>query len=118
MRVDLGNGDWADIKDVSELRRPDRRAVNDTIVVEADASGRRILKASMDDDMTAEVLKRVVTGWSLQLPPPSQDPSSLDKLTLEQDDALSEAVEPHIAAIRGRDAPVKSNEVPTGASES
>lgn len=118
MRVNLGGNDWAELKELSELRRADRKAVNEVIVFEGDTdTGRPIIKASMDDDMTAAVLQRVITNWSLQLPLPSVDPSSLDKLTLAQDDALAKAVEPYLAAIRGREAPVKENPDPTPASE-
>lgn len=119
MQVSLGGTDWADIKEVSELRRADRNAVNKTIVFEADTGTQRpVLRASLDDDMATAVLTRVIDNWSLPLPLPSADPASLDKLTLEQDDKLREAIQPHLDAIRGREAPVKGNPDPTAASES
>lgn len=118
MHVQLDGDNWAELKEVADLRRPDRQAVNKTIVVNTDADGKPIIKASLDDDMATATLVHVVDNWSLPWPLPSVDPKSLDKLTLEQDDKLREAIQPHIDAIRGREAPVKSNEVPTNASDS
>ena len=115
MRVEIGNGQWAEIKPVSELTRADRRAVNDAIVIEAGEDNSRILRASMDDDMAAAVMCHVVTDWSLPLPPPTVDPTSVDRLSLEQDDALRASIQEHLKAINGKNAPVEGNEVPTGA---
>jgi hypothetical protein len=118
LRVDLGGNEWADLRDLDQLRRADRVAVNEKIVIQGDRESGLVIKASMDNDMAAALLERIVENWSLALPLPSQDPNVLDKLTLAQDDALSKAIEPYIAAIRGREAPVKDNEVPTNASDS
>jgi hypothetical protein len=128
MRVALGPKDWAEVKPVEELTRADRRAVNAVIVFETEPAeqepgkpakpGRPIMRASMDDDMFAAVAARVVTDWSLPLPKPSEDPSALDRLSLELDSALHKAVQPHLDAILGKAAPVEGNEVPTPASAS
>jgi hypothetical protein len=133
MRVQLDSANWADLKEVSDLRRGDRKAVNEKIVFEGDpATGRPVIRASMDDDMAEAVLEHVVTDWSLQLPLPAADPyrpasadgktpenpGCLSKLTLEQDDALREAIKPHLAAIRGETTPTKDNPDPTVASAS
>ena len=119
MRVPIGNTDWAEISPVEQLTRADRKAVNATIVYEVNPeSGLPLIKAALDDQMTGAILERVCTDWSLNFPPPCTDPASLDKLNLEQDDALRAAVLPHIQAIKGVNAPAKDNEVPTGASAS
>lgn len=126
MQVTLDETNWADLKDVSELRRFDRKAVNAATVFEFDADTRRpIIRGSVDDDIADAVLKSVVLNWSLQLPLPKDDPGdpakgipgSLDKLTLEQDTALREAIQPHIDALKGENVPVKGNETPTQDSE-
>lgn len=110
---------WAELRDVSELRRVDRKAVNMAIVFEVDPESKMpVMRASMDDDIADATLTAVVTNWSLPFPLPSVDPASLDKLTLAQDDKLREAIQPHIDAIRGNDAPVKENAAPTPASAS
>lgn len=119
MRVAIGGKDWAEIRPVEELTRADRIAVNAVICFEGDAqTGNPIVRASMDDDMATAILGRVCTDWSLPLFPPVKDIKSLDGLTLEQDDELRKAVQPHLDAIKGKSAPVKDNEVPTPGSVS
>jgi len=115
MRVPLDGQNWAEIKPVTELTRLDRRAVNDAIVIEQGENNRKVMRASMDDDMAKAVMCHVVTDWSLPFAPPVADPDSVDRLSLEQDDKLREAIEPHLDAINGKNAPEKENEVPTAA---
>ncbi len=98
MRAQIGEKDWAEITPVESLTRLDRKAVNAAIVFEQ-GDGGAVVRASMDDDMADALLARVCTDWSLPWPAPATEPSSLDKLTLEQDDALREAIKPHIKAI-------------------
>jgi len=132
VHVPLGGDDWAKIKDVSDLRAGDRREVNKKIIIEATPDGRPIIRQSMEDDMVSAILEHVVLNWSLQMPLPAVDPyrpasadgkvpenpGSLSKLTLGQDNALLEAVKPHYLALTGQDAPTKENETPTPASAS
>lgn len=118
-QVSIDATNWADIKDVSELRRADRLAVNQAVTYEVDGESKlAVVRESMADDVADAVLKTVVTNWSLPFPLPSADPSSLGKLTLEQDDRLREAIQPHIDALRGNKTPVKANEGPTPGSVS
>lgn len=117
MRIEIGDGQWAEITPVEQLTRLDRKAVNAAIVFEQNG-GSPVVRASMDDDMATALLARVCTDWSLPWPPPAADPSSLDKLSLDQDDALRKAIQPHITAILGKNAPVPGNETPTPASAS
>ena len=117
MRVAIGGSDWAEIMPVEQLRRADRKTVNAVIIFEQGEAG-PVIRAGMDDDIATAVLCRVCTDWSLPYPSPVLDPSSLDKLTLEQDDELRKAIRPHVAAILGQDAPAKENEVPTQGSVS
>lgn len=112
MRVDIGGGQWADIKSVSELTRADRVAVNEVITYDTDGKT-LVYKASSDDNAAAAILARVCTDWSLPLPPPSADITSLDRLSLAQDDALRASVEEHLKAIQGKNAPLQENPVPT-----
>jgi hypothetical protein len=112
MRVDIGGGQWADIKPVSELTRADRTAVREVITYDTDGKT-LVYKASSDDHAAAACLARVCTDWSLPLPPPAVDITSLDRLSLDQDDALRASVEPHLEAIQGKNAPLQENPVPT-----
>jgi hypothetical protein len=119
MRVMLDADNWAEIKEVTDLRRGERRAVNAAIVFEGDAkSGNPIIHASLDDDMVNALAPFVVIEWSLPLPLPAKDISALDKLTLEQDDSLRKALQPHIDACQGKGTPVKAHEDPTTVSGS
>ena len=114
MRVDIGGGQWAEIKPVSELTREDRVAVNDVITYEGDReTGHLVVRASSDDHAAAAILGRVCTDWSLPLPPPTEDIKSLNRLSLAQDDALRASVEEHLKAIQGKNAPLEENPVPT-----
>jgi hypothetical protein len=117
MRVVIGPNDWAEITPVEQLTRADRRAVNAAIVFEQGENG-PVVHASMDDDMADALLGRVITDWSLPFPTPAVDPGALDRLSLEQDDALRQVIQPYIRAILGQNAPAKDNEVPTPASGS
>jgi hypothetical protein len=114
MRVPLDGQNWVEIKPVSELTRADRMAVNEVIVYEK-SEDNLILRASADDKAAGAVMARVITDWSFPMGVPSVDPSSLDRLSLEQDDALRAAVEEHLKAIQGKNAPAPGNEVPTPA---
>jgi len=119
VRVPIGGTDWVELKPVEELTRADRKAVNAHIIVEADpATGRILMQASRDDEMADALLTRICTDWSFLFHNPSVDPSSLDKLSLEQDTAIRAAIQPHIDAIKGVNAPAKDNEVPTPGSAS
>lgn len=116
-RIELGNGLTADIKEVSELTRADRVAVNDVITYDTDGKT-LVYRASSDDRAAGACLARVIVAWTLPLPLPSIDPTSLDKLSLAQDDALRAAVEEHLIAIQGKNAPLEENAVPTPSSAS
>lgn len=119
MRVEIGDGQWAEITPVGELTRADRKAVNVHVIYEVNAEeGRLVVNAGRDDEAAAALLGRVCTDWSLPMPPPSKDLKSLDGLSLAQDDALKAAIQPHLAAILGKNAPVPGNETPTQASAS
>ena len=112
MRVEIGEGQWAEIKPVSELTRADRVAVNEVITYDTDGKT-LVYKASSDDNAAAAILGRVCTDWSLPLPPPAVDIKSLDSLSLAQDDALRASVEEHLKAVQGKNAPLQENPVPT-----
>jgi len=86
-RIKLPSGAWVQLRDPHTLRRGDRqkvlRQVQDT---ENDMA--------MGLDMINGLLRVLVIDWSYDLPLPDKSPESLDLLPLEDDDALSEAIEP------------------------
>ena len=119
MRVAVDDKNWAELTPVEELTKVHRTAVNEFLTSEYDpATGRLVIRASVDDQMAAALLHLICTDWSFPFAPPSADVSSLDRLSLKQDEALREAIQPHINAIKGLNAPVPENEVPTRGSAS
>lgn len=119
MRVPIDDKNWAELTPVGELTKLHRTAVNEFLTSEYDpATGRLVIRASVDDQMAAALLHLICTDWSFPFAPPSADPASLNRLTLQQDEKLREAIQPHINAIKGLNAPVPENEVPTPGSVS
>lgn len=120
MRIDLGNSQWADVKDVDDLRAGDRRAVNKQITLRVDQETHEVgIPGDMDDNMRNALLARIITGWNLQWPVPNGRTEILDKLTMTQIDALYKGVQEHFDVIRGKDEdPAEKGSDPTGASSS
>jgi hypothetical protein len=87
-RVPLPSGAWVQLRDPHTLRRGDKqkamRAVQDT-----DAGD---LAQALD--LINGLLTVLIIDWSYPFPIPSEAPASLDLVPLEDDDALSESVEP------------------------
>lgn len=84
----LPSGAWVQFKDPHTLRRGDKhralRAVRDT-------EGGDVAAGL---DLINGLLQVLIIDWSYEFPIPSESPDSLDLLPLQDDDALSEAVEP------------------------
>lgn len=102
MRVELDpdNPDlWAEIKDVKELLSGDIKAVRRVMRVTIDRDGNRSYSTGEEDEAADAMLARCVTNWSLPLPLPAEDPTSLDKLPPAAYEELKTAVEPHFALI-------------------
>jgi hypothetical protein len=87
-RVALPSGGWVQLRDPHTLRRGDKqkamRAVHDT-----DAGD-----VAQALDLINGLLAVLIIDWSYPFPIPSETPGSLDLVPLEDDEALSEAVEP------------------------
>jgi hypothetical protein len=118
MRIELSEGQWAEVADVESLLDGDRKAVNRAVTLTVEKDGRRTLPGSMDDDMQDALLARICTDWSLPMPPPSQDLKSLDKLSIAQAHALHEAVKPHMSLVKGEVNPNDKTSDPTEGSSS
>jgi hypothetical protein len=86
-RVPLPSGAWVQLRDPHTLRRGDKqramRAVKDT---EGGELGQAL-------DLINGLLQVLIIDWSYPLPIPGESPASLDLVPLEDDEALSEAVE-------------------------
>ena|SRR5215469_8077859 len=118
MRVELTDGAWAEIAEVSELRDKDRKAVNKAAVLQIDPETQKaVIPGDMDDNMLDALLRRILTAWSFEnLPLPSNDPQfpaeSLDRLSIQDARLLHEAVRPHMKLITANDSPTKRADTP------
>lgn len=86
-RIKLPSGAWIQLKDPHTLRRGDRQQVLRAVQDPENT-------VAMGLDMVNGLLRVMVIGWSYALPLPSESPASLDLLPLEDDDAITEAIEP------------------------
>jgi hypothetical protein len=121
MRITLDNPDqWVDVKDVTELRAGDRRAVNAATEVRIGADKAATLPGDSDDNMRYALLGRIIVGWNLQWPIPSQSkngPVILDNLTFGQLDALYAGIQEHMQVVTGQNkTPADKDSDPTVAS--
>ncbi|MFF1284305.1 hypothetical protein ACFVY4_26635 [Streptomyces sp. NPDC058299] len=86
-RITLPSGAWVQLRDPATLRRGDKqkamRAVQD--------EGGDLSQAL---DLINGLLQVLIIDWSYPFPVPGETPASLDLVPLEDDDALSEAIEP------------------------
>ena len=111
MRVDLGEGQWAEIKEVSELRRSDQKAAlrASSLVIDPDTKTVS-LNGANDQDMADALLERIITSWSF---PNAVNKQTLGQLSLEQGDKLQEAIKPHLELISAKVDPAKRDTDPT-----
>jgi hypothetical protein len=114
MRVELPEGQWAEIRGPETLRRKDEKAVlrTSTLVIDPDTRT-AIVNGANDQDMEDAMLARVITEWSFPIPLPCADPESLGQLTLEQAHVLAGAVKPHLELITVSVDPNKRDSDPT-----
>ncbi len=69
-------------------------------------------------DMVNGLLRVLVIDWSYDLPIPSLSPGSLDLLPLEDDDALTEAIEPiRLMLFPTKTDPIKDEKDPASPTE-
>ncbi len=117
MRVDLPDGQWAELLEPSDLRAGDMKAMRrDQSLLGVDAT------MGWWDGARDVLLRRVITGWSLDLPLPKDLPGteeeagSLDRMTIPAYQALINAIEPHIALINGEEPDPKPSPESAGTS--
>lgn len=104
---------WVEISGPDELRNGDRKAVNKATSIHLDENGQPVIPGSLYDDRRDALLRRIILSWSFPSSVPSVDPEALDRLTIEQGDALNEAVKPHMKLIDGDENPSKRGTDPT-----
>lgn len=100
IRIELGDGKWADVKDVSELRDGHRVAVKASYKLEVEPGTNKVtVPGNRDDLMRRALLGLIITAWNLQYPLPSRSPGSLDELTFAQAKALRKGTEEHFKLV-------------------
>lgn len=111
MRVDLGDGQWAEVKEPGELRRSDQKAAlrASSLVIDPDTQTVH-LNGANDQDMADALLERIITSWSF---PNAINKQSLGQLSLDQGDKLQEAIKPHLELISAKVDPGKRDTDPT-----
>jgi hypothetical protein len=111
MRVELvtkqddGTPHWVDIR--TDLKVKDRLAVQEAAKVEVGADTNSTSFLAMANDMRNALLGRIIIGWSLPFPIPSQNSFAaadvaLGDMDLDDYSALEEAVQPLMEKIAGR----------------
>jgi hypothetical protein len=97
----MPSGHWVTIRDAKTLTRGDKRnLLRDGQPVEGQSTAERIMTVQ---DLMHRML---ITAWSYPYPLPSQDLSSLDRLPLQDDEALDDLVdEANAMLFPGRPSP-------------
>lgn len=93
-RHPMPSGNWIELRDWRELRRGDKKKAMSAITDLDHAIATAY-------QMTDALLVMLVTNWSYQLPLPSQSPSSVDLLPIEDDDALMKLIQPAMTGLTG-----------------
>lgn len=112
MRVELDPDNpemWAELREERELTSGDIKSVRRVMRVTIDRDGNRTYSTAEEDEMADALLQRVVKNWSVPLPLPAEDPTSLDKLTPAAYEALKAAIDPYFRLVAGAGPSVKTS---------
>lgn len=107
-RCELPSGNWVEYRE--DLKAADKFAVQDAVILEYDENDKRRMRAGTINVMRNTLLVRTITAWSFEgIPVPGQNMAGVDTLgdilTIEDYDALAEAVAPLLDKITGVTAP-------------
>lgn len=86
-RIKLPSGAWIQLRDPHTLRRGDKQKVLRAVQDVDNDMGSGL-------DLINGLLRVLVIDWSYALPLPGESPDSLDLLPIEDDDPITEAIEP------------------------
>lgn len=117
-RIELDDtGQFAEVREVSELTAGDRRAASAAYRVRIDpATNELSVPGDYNELMHNALAARLITNWSLPHPLPKGDPAVLDQLSMAQLDALYGGIEEHVTAINAASKPKGKESVPTSGS--
>jgi hypothetical protein len=101
VRVDLSNGNWAELRDIEQLNAGDRLAVRRVNTVPTDDTTG--VPASWKDEMRVALLGEIITAWSYPgWPIPSITPdrkTAVLQVPLKDYNELTMAVEPYLDVV-------------------
>lgn len=112
MRVDLKDGEWVEVRDRESITNKDRLAYKrllseliDRIAEEQGIAAGKVGSAVLTHDLNKQVTAWMVTGWSFDLPLPSEraDVFEDDAFPFTAYDAIQEACRPLVVSLRGVD---------------
>lgn len=100
MRVELPRGQWAEFRDITELRGGDAKAIRRASRFRVNNGVLEEVSMGIADDQMDALLARIIKSWSLaEFNLPMFDISSLDEIPLDTYNALVDAAEPYKDAI-------------------
>ena len=118
-------GKYAILKGTEELNAGDRRAIRGAVPVRLATDPLdpnalvQVLPGDYDDQMKNALLSRIITDWNIDLPIPKGDASILDRMDIDMQDKLYEAVSEHVKYLNKKVVnPTKPDTDPTDASSS
>ncbi len=91
-RIELTNGQWADLRVAETITNKARRPVQDILVNEEPTPGRGTRAAEA-------LLPWLIAAWSLDLPLPSEQPDALDQVLAHDYDRLLKAASERFARL-------------------
>lgn len=105
MRVDLPRGQWAEFRDISDLKGGDAKAIRRATRLRVKDGTLEEISMGIGDDQMDALLTRIITEWEVRaangtsLGLPLFDKSSLDEMPLDTYNDLCEAAKPYRDAI-------------------
>lgn len=84
----MPSGNWVTLRDPRELTRGDKKQ----LVRQANREGLSAIDSGYE--VYEQLMAKLVTGWSYPFPLPSEQTESLDAIPVEDDNAMSDLIEP------------------------
>jgi len=95
MRIELRDGQWAELRD--EMNGGDRRAGKAAITLKVAEDGSREITGELEENIKYVLLRRLIVDWSFPPPLPRDAvdwQGTIDRLHIDDIEALSDAVQP------------------------
>jgi hypothetical protein len=112
VRVELPGGEWAEFRELADLRAGDAKAIRRATKFQVSDGALTEISMGLQDDQMDALLARIITMWSYTHGHPAAPGSTaLDDIPLEAYDALVEAAAPYKEAVdkAGKSTPATGN---------